>query len=136
MQVSLPTYPFKSSLFLFLLVTLNACELLTAITNTDKTGSTGLMSGEASYYGGKFHGKPTASGEIFDKNKLTAAHKTLPFQTKVEVENLKNRKKVIVRINDRMPPSSKRSIDLSEAAAKKIDMIRDGVVNVKIKVLP
>ncbi len=114
-----------------LIFLVSACELLRPST----TSTEALTKGEASYYANRFHGRPTASGEIYDKNKLTAAHKTLPFQTKVEVENLKNGKKVVVRINDRMPSSSKRSIDLSEAAAKKIDMITDGVVNVKIKIL-
>lgn len=114
-----------------LIFLMSACEIL----QPTSTSTEATSSGQASYYANRFHGKPTASGEIYDKNKLTAAHKTLPFQTQVEVENLKNGKKVIVRINDRMPSSSKRSIDLSEAAAKKIDMITDGVINVKMKIL-
>lgn len=88
--------------------------------------------GMASYYGGKFIGRPTASGEIFDATKLTAAHKKLPFGTKVKVTNLSNNKSVIVRINDRGPFVAGRIIDLSEAAAKKIDMISKGVVKVTI----
>lgn len=88
--------------------------------------------GMASYYGGKFVGKPTASGEIFDASKLTAAHKKLPFGTKVKVTNLSNNKWVIVRINDRGPFVAGRIIDLSEAAAKKIDMLSKGVVKVTI----
>lgn len=92
-------------------------------------------SGKASYYADKFHGRKTASGQVYDKTKLTAAHKTLPFNTKVEVTNTKNKKKVIVLINDRLPATSTRSIDLSFAAAKQIDMIRDGVVDVSLRIL-
>ncbi len=88
--------------------------------------------GIASYYGGKFIGKPTASGEIYDATKLTAAHKKLPFGTKVKVTNLNNNKSVVVRINDRGPFVAGRMIDLSEAAAQKINMIKEGVVKVTI----
>lgn len=117
-----------------LLFLLSACDLLNGVSTKNATDAS-LFNGQASYYGGKLHGKKTASGEVFDKNKLTAAHKTLPFQTIVEVKNLKNGKKVKVRINDRMPQSNKRVIDLSEGAAKAINMLQDGVVNVEIKVL-
>jgi rare lipoprotein A len=90
------------------------------------------QTGIASYYGGKFIGRPTASGEIFDAKKLTAAHKTLPFGTMVKVTNSSNNKTVIVRINDRGPFVAGRIIDLSEDAAKKIDMIQAGVQKVTI----
>jgi rare lipoprotein A len=101
--------------------------------DTNLTYGKVLASGEASFYGGKFQGRRTASGEKFDKNKLTAAHKTLPFNTKIEVKNLKNGKTVIVKINDRMPKSNKRIIDLSEAAARQLDMIKSGVAKVELK---
>jgi len=92
--------------------------------------------GEAVYYAKKFHGRKTASGEIFDMNKLTAAHRTLPFGTTVRVINLKNRKSVIVSINDRGPfGNNSRIIDISPAAAKRIDMLKDGVVEVEIEIL-
>lgn len=91
------------------------------------------QSGKASYYADKFEGRKTASGKIFQQNKLTAAHKTLPFGTKVKVKNLKNGKKVKVTINDRGPFIEGRIIDLSKKAARKINMTRDGVVDVKIK---
>ena len=94
-----------------------------------------ILKGKAAWYGGKFQGRKTASGEKFDKRKLTAAHRKLPFGTKVKVTNLKNRKSVVVRINDRGPYGKGRIIDLSEAAAKKIDMIRSGVVPVRVKIL-
>ena len=91
--------------------------------------------GEASWYGPGFNGKKTASGEKFDMNKLTAAHKKLPFGTKVRVTNLNNNKRVIVRINDRGPFKKGRVIDLSKKAAMEIDMINDGVVPVKIELI-
>ncbi|MCH7399927.1 septal ring lytic transglycosylase RlpA family protein [Belliella sp. DSM 107340] len=89
--------------------------------------------GKASYYNDKYHGKATSSGEKYRKNKLTAAHKTLPFGTKVKVINQTNGKKVTVRINDRGPFVSGRIIDLSKRAAKQIDLIDAGVADVKIK---
>lgn len=91
--------------------------------------------GIASWYGKKFNGKKTASGEKFDMHKLTAAHRSLPFGTKVRVENLANGKVVVVRINDRGPFARGRIIDLSYAAAKKIGIIKAGCAKVKIRVV-
>ncbi len=92
--------------------------------------------GQASWYGGKLHGRKTASGERFNKNALTAAHRTLPFGTKVRVTNLRNQKSVVVRINDRGPFGRRgRIIDISEAAAEAIGMKRAGVVRVRLRVL-
>ncbi len=91
--------------------------------------------GIASWYGEEFHGRPTSSGEIFDMYKLTAAHKELPLGTRVLVTNLKNRKRVVVKINDRGPFVQGRIIDLSYGAAKKIGMLADGVVKVRIEVV-
>ncbi len=89
--------------------------------------------GLASYYADSYEGKTTANGEIYRQNKITAAHKTLPFGTKVEVTNLSNNKSVVVRINDRGPYVNGRIIDLTKAAAKEIDMLGAGVVKVKIR---
>lgn len=91
--------------------------------------------GMASYYGGKFHGRRTASGERFNMYALTAAHRKLPFGTLVRVTNLNNKRSVKVRINDRGPFIKGRIIDLSYAAAKKIGMLKKGVVKVRITVL-
>ncbi len=91
--------------------------------------------GLASWYGGKFQGRRTASGEIFDSNKLTAAHKTLPFGTQVKVINLANGKSTVVRINDRGPFVKGRIIDLSRAAAAEIGMTGKGVVLVRLEVI-
>ena len=90
-------------------------------------------SGEASYYGAKHHGKKTASGERFDQNQLTAAHRTLPFGTRVRVTNLDNNKSVVVRINDRGPYSRKRLIDVSKSAAEQLGMLRSGVAPVRVQ---
>ena len=87
----------------------------------------------ASYYGEAFNGRPTANGEIFDMNAYTAAHKTLPFGTLVEVTNLENGRKVIVRINDRGPFVGNREIDVSKAAAIALDMLSGGVVRVRLR---
>ncbi|MGF1572919.1 MAG: septal ring lytic transglycosylase RlpA family protein [Sumerlaeia bacterium] len=92
-------------------------------------------SGEASWYGPGFAGKPTASGERFDPYQLTAAHKDLPFGTLVRVTNKKNGKSVVVRINDRFPGTKGRKIDLSKAAFARIADTDEGVIDVKIKVL-
>lgn len=97
----------------------------------DNYGNVGL----ASYYGKAFHGRKTASGQIYNMNKLTAAHRRLPFGTKLRVINLKNNREVIVRINDRGPYKTGRIIDLSKAAARKLGMLRNGIVKVKIKKL-
>ncbi|MBN1413063.1 MAG: septal ring lytic transglycosylase RlpA family protein [Spirochaetales bacterium] len=89
--------------------------------------------GYASWYGPKFHGRKTASGEIYDMHKLTAAHKTLPFGTYVLVVNLENGFSVVVKINDRGPFVKGRIIDLSKAAAIEIGMIKSGTARVRIE---
>ena len=91
--------------------------------------------GQASYYGARHHGNKTASGERFDQNALTAAHRSLPFGSRVQVTNLRNDKTVVVRINDRGPYAKKRIIDLSQKAAEQLDMLRDGVVPVRVEQL-
>ena len=95
----------------------------------------GVKTSTASYYHDKFNGKKTASGEIFDNKKLTAANRTLPFGTKVKITNLKNEKSVIVRVNDRGPFSKKRAFDLSKAAFSKIADLRSGVVTISYEVV-
>lgn len=95
-----------------------------------------VETGIASWYGKKAEGNYTASGEIFYADSMTAAHKTLPMGTLVRVTNLKNDSVVIVKINDRLPKSStKRCIDLSSGAAKKLNFLRAGITPVKIEVI-
>ncbi len=91
--------------------------------------------GLASWYGGKFQGRKTASGEIFDTRNLTAAHKTLPFDTLVRVVNLENDREITVRINDRGPFVEGRVIDLSRAAADAIGMAGAGITRVRLEVV-
>ncbi len=91
--------------------------------------------GIASWYGPNFHAKKTSNGETYDMYALTAAHKTLPMNTVVRVDNLENGKNVIVRVNDRGPFVDGRIIDLSNTAAHKIDMVRKGTARVKVTVL-
>ncbi|MCB0496688.1 MAG: septal ring lytic transglycosylase RlpA family protein [Cyclobacteriaceae bacterium] len=93
------------------------------------------QTGIASYYADKFVGRTTANGEKYSHHKLTAAHKTLPFGTKVRVTNLENGKKVIVRINDRGPFVKGRIIDLSKSAARKLDFIEKGLAKVSVEVV-
>jgi len=92
------------------------------------------QTGIASWYGPGFHGRPTASGEIYDQYYLTAAHQTLPHGTRVRVTNLTNGRSVLVRINDRGPFVDDRIIDLSYAAAQQIGMVKAGVADVKVDV--
>ena len=89
--------------------------------------------GVASYYGARHHGKRTASGEPFNQNALTAAHRDLPFGTRVRVTNLSNDKSVVVRINDRGPHTRGRLIDLSRQAAEQLGMLRSGTAKVRVQ---
>lgn len=91
--------------------------------------------GTASWYGTKFDGQRTSSGEIYDLLKMTAAHKTLPLPTYVKVTNLENHKEIVVKVNDRGPFKKDRIIDLSYAAASKLDMLKYGTAKVKIEVI-
>jgi len=105
--------------------------------NLQRTAETGESAeGLAAFYADSLHGKRTASGEAYDKGALTAAHRHLRFGTVVRVLNLENRRSVDVRINDRGPfGSAERIIDLSRAAAEELDMIRAGVVRVRVTVI-
>ncbi|MEJ8804427.1 septal ring lytic transglycosylase RlpA family protein [Pontibacter sp. H249] len=94
-----------------------------------------IQTGEASWYGSKYHGRKTSSGERYNKNDMTAAHKTLPFGTKVKVTNIENDESVVLRINDRGPFVGDRIIDVSEVAARKLDFHAQGIGNVKVEVL-
>ena len=94
-----------------------------------------LGSGNASYYATKFHGRPTASGQRFDNFAMTAAHRTLPFGSKVRVTNPANGKSVVVRINDRGPFHKGRAIDVTHAAAKQLGLIARGHGTVELALL-
>ncbi|MAO65125.1 MAG: septal ring lytic transglycosylase RlpA family lipoprotein [Balneola sp.] len=94
-----------------------------------------IENGVASWYGPNFHGKLTANGEVYDMDGVTAAHRTLPFETILLVENLDNGKTVQVRINDRGPYAKDRIIDLSKGAAEQVDMLGPGTARVRLYLL-
>ena len=91
--------------------------------------------GKASFYSSRFHGRKTSFGEVHKANELSAAHRTLPLNTMLEVTNLDNDKKVIVRVNDRGPYSQNRLVDVSKEAAKLIGMVAQGVANVSVRIV-
>ena len=91
--------------------------------------------GIASYYAEEFNGRKTANGEVYDMNALTAAHRTLPFNTKLRVSNLNNGRSVIVRVNDRGPFKESRILDLSLEAARRLGITREGTAPVKIEIV-
>ena len=108
----------------------------TASAPTNNNDCSACTVGMATWYGARAHGRPTANGERFDRNALTAAHRTLPLNSRVRVVNLENGQSVEVRITDRGPRAwTGRDIDLSEAAARQIGMIRSGVARVRIEPL-
>jgi rare lipoprotein A len=106
-----------------------ACSLLTV-------GTARAEEGTAVHYSDKFQGRPTASGEIFDQEALTAAHKTLRFGTNVKVTNLENNKSVVVKINDRMARKNSNVIDLTRRAARELDLEKKGRARVLLEVVP
>lgn len=114
---------------IFLLV-LCCVTTLTGIAKEDKS-----FEGKASFYAKKFNGKRTSSGERYKNNALTAAHRSLPFGTLLEVTNKANGKKTVVRVNDRGPHRKKIALDLSYAAAQKIGIVRSGVGYVRVRVV-
>lgn len=128
--------------FVFSQIDTNAIHIDTAIFDTSivstkekSDSSKKILYGQASYYADKFVGKKTASGEIFSQEKYTAACNVLPLGTWIRVTNLKNGKSVIVKTNDRLHPKMKRLVDLSRAAAKKINYINSGITKVKVEVV-
>jgi rare lipoprotein A len=99
------------------------------------SGGFSSETGMASYYGHEFHGRETASGRTYRKNEMTAAHRTLPFGTKVRVTNLETGRTVVVTVTDRGPYRRERVIDLSKRAARKLGILRAGVARVRLDVV-
>ncbi|MFH5833558.1 septal ring lytic transglycosylase RlpA family protein [Halalkalibaculum sp. DA3122] len=126
-------------LALSLLVILSSCGITSRVTEPSRPApgrmNKAIETGVASWYGPNFHGKMTANGEIYNMNAMTAAHRTLPFNTFVRVQNVDNDKSVVVRINDRGPFKDNRIIDLSRKAAREIEMIGPGTANVRLYVV-
>jgi rare lipoprotein A len=122
--------PFGAAIF--------ACALMFSSENTMADQQVAVQqasSGTASWYGAQHHGRRTASGERFDKNGMTAAHRSLPFGTKVRVTNRRNGSSVVVRINDRGPFTRGRIIDVSRSAAQALGMVKSGTAPVVVEVV-
>ena len=108
---------------------------VTASVPSTSSASEHKLEGTSAYYSGRFNGRKTASGQIFNNGALTAAHNTLPFGTRVKVTNVKNNKSVVVRINDRGPTTPGRILDLSRAAASRLGFVRAGHTEVKVEIV-
>lgn len=108
---------------------------VTRVATQSPTAVAVTQTGVASFYGGKHHGRLTANGETFDMYALTAAHRKLPFGTKLKVTSLANNRSVIVRINDRGPFVNGRVIDLSYGAAAELQMLKSGLADVKLEIV-
>ena len=136
-KTSLPASSSRRS-FTAALAAILAAGLLAGCASTTRLESPNRgtsQKGLASWYGAKFHGRPTASGEIYDMNRISAAHKQLPLGTVVQVKNRDNGRKLRVPINDRGPFIKGRIIDLSVGAARRLEMFGQGLANVRIKVV-
>jgi rare lipoprotein A len=123
----------KRPLVLVLLVLLTSSFM--SKTHAQKPEVGNAFKGKASYYHKKFHGRKTASGELFNNLEYTCAHRTLPFGTMLEVENPVSHKWIIVRVNDRGPFAKNRVLDLSYQAAKEVGMVQKGIIFVKAKII-
>jgi rare lipoprotein A len=124
-----------ASLWLVCVLLLAGCATGRASRVGSPTPKASALSGQASWYGRPHHGRLTSSGETYDMNKLTAAHRTLPLGTRVLVTNLDNGRTVEVRINDRGPFRRSRVLDLSYAAARQLGMVGEGVIPVTLKIV-
>jgi rare lipoprotein A len=109
--------------------------LIFALLQLPLFGQNQPTTGYCSFYADKFQGRHTSSGDLYDKNAYTAAHRSLPFNTIIEITNIRNQKKVLVRVNDRGPQTKNRVLDISKAAALQLDMISYGVEKVSYRVL-
>lgn len=133
-------HSFTALLFVFLTQSLPAAAQKNegdqeAPVKTKSKKTTKVFYGQASYYANKFNGRRTASGEIFDQKKLTCACNVLPLGTWIKVTNLRNKRTVIVKVNDRIHPKMKRVVDLSRAAAQKLGYVSGGLTRVKVEVV-
>jgi len=142
-------YSYKILITIFLLIILKACAPAPRFTS-DKVTGWGIeenlesynnniiletVTGTASYYSDQFHQRITYSGEVYNMNNISAAHPTYPMNTIIRITNLDNNKSTILRINDKMPFHPERIIDVSLGTAKKLDFVKEGLINVKIEVL-
>ena len=124
---------FNRSIILIFTILLFGCSSIQHQSRVDWIGYT--ESGKASFYADKHQLKKTASGELYNRDLKTAAHKSIPFGSTVKVTNVRNRKSVVVKINDRGPFVKGRIIDLSKSAFSRIGKLSSGIINVRIEVL-
>jgi rare lipoprotein A len=116
---------------------LRLAAILVMLVAVSMAGNAAAQTGEegvANFYSDKFEGKKTASGEVYDKNGLTASHKKLPYGTKVKVTNVENGKSVVVTVNDRMAPKNAAVIDVTRRAAEELGFVKAGKAKVKLEV--
>ncbi len=113
--------------------TLIFCIILSTITWLAKSDEKCIQIGKASYYADKFNGRKTASGEVFSNDSLTCAHKSLKFGTVLLVKNIKNKRTIEVRVNDRLGKTSPHLIDLTKHGAKELDFLKQGIASVEIE---
>jgi rare lipoprotein A len=128
----------KTLLCLLLPLFLTATTLCAQPRSAGKAGlqkKGAVQYGTASYYANKFQGRPTASGELYDKNKMTCAHNSLPMGTWIRVTCLRNKRSVIVKVTDRLHHRNKRLVDLSRMAAAKLGYLKRGLAKVKVEIL-
>lgn len=143
MIVTAKTYTFIKAIIPALMIILSAPVLRaqqvdqtsTKIATKKSKKSGRILYGQASYYANKFNGRKTATGEIFNHSKLTAACNVLPLGTWIKVTNLRNGKSVIVKTNDRLHPKTRRLVDLTKTAAKQLGFISHGLTRVRVEVL-
>jgi rare lipoprotein A len=121
---------------LFALGLASGCATTTKKSRASSPGQPFVQRGTASWYGEAYRGKPTASGEPFNPDALTAAHRTLPFGTRIRVINLRNSRAAVLRINDRGPTIPGRVLDVSERAARDLGMVREGLAPVELRTVP
>jgi rare lipoprotein A len=117
------------------LLLLTASYSIEAQDTAKKTSKARIQYGIASFYANKFNGRKTANGEIFSQQKMTCAHNSLPLGTYIRVTNLRNKKTIIVKVNDRLHHRNKRLVDLTRAGAQKLGFIKSGTTRVKVEVL-
>jgi len=140
MRVNIPRSWFYKAIFVALFASLSTVPANAQQKGAKKAGISikkkgRILYGQASFYANKFHGRKTASGEIFSQEKLTAACNVLPLGTWIQVTNLKNGKMIVVKTNDRLHPKTRRLIDLTRSGARKLGYISRGLTRVKIEVL-
>ena len=125
----------KQAIFLFCLIFCSSLPLFAQDSLETTQTKPAILYGTASFYANKFAGRKTASGEIFSQNKMTAACNILPLGTWIKVTNLRNKRSIIVKTNDRLHAKTRRLIDLTRLAAKNLGFIHSGIIRVKVDVL-